>query len=907
MKVLIVHLSDIHLQARENSVTAKFPLIAKALQNEEVALDGVIVVVSGDIAYSGQSEEYKVAAEWLGIVRDELAEKTGVKDVQFVFVPGNHDCDFKKGGNARETIISAMRKGISAPVDEGTVELCCAVQHDFFAFRDSFRGATPTRSEGRIYWEYLWQKEDTKVLFRCYNTAWLSQLHEQQGGLFFPETYLTDSESRIIKADYYTAVFHHPYNWFPAATFRQFRNHVEKVSDLILTGHELVEGRDLLKVLGGKRRLLIFGRQQAGKTTLAKVLFRDFYNKGITPVLISGEDITQTQVKLENFENLVETRFQQQYRNPMLPTFQQLDRDKTLVIIDDFDHTRLNSKGRLRLLDNIHTRYERVFILADDVIKLEEIASGKESCEVLADYGQFELVQFGYLLRSKLIEQWYSIGSEYVANPEELAKKIHSAENLITSLLGHNYLPSFPVFILSLLQAYESGSQLDSSVGTYGGLYEVLISQALATKWRGANLDLKKTYLSELAYWMFSRQKRRVTDEDWMRFHAEYCAKYKIKPSREGLKGEFNETGLFDELDGRFGFRHSYSYYYFVARHFRDNIAQPAIRSVLESLCGQIHKQENASIWLFLTHLSKDPFIVDVILNHARKVFSKFSPASFQGEVAILEEFARNIEEVVLQDTEFGEIKEQRLRQLDAAPSLPEETGNELAGGEVETNEALKLIAELTIALRTLEVLGQIVKNFPGSLIGADKYALVKECYELGLRTVSMILDVFKNTSEGFIEGVVERIIEDHPSLKERRNRAELEKNLKGFVFWMVENCCFSLIKRISHAVGHSQLNETYQEVRETMDTNAVSLIHASVHLDNTGIPEDLLEDLARRFRGNVFCERLLRQVVVQHFYLFQTRETTKQRVCSLLSIPIRKLKGLDSRATHEKFDPPKP
>jgi hypothetical protein len=113
----------------------------------------------------------------------------------------------------------------------------------------------------------------------------------------------------------------------------------------------LIEGRDVLKTLGAKGRVLVFGRQQAGKTTLAKVLLRAFYNKGITPVFISGDDITASHLKLEKFEELIEARFQRQYRNPMLPKFQQLDRDKTLVVVDDFDHTRLNSKGRLKLLD----------------------------------------------------------------------------------------------------------------------------------------------------------------------------------------------------------------------------------------------------------------------------------------------------------------------------------------------------------------------------------------------------------------------------------------------------------------------------------------------------------------------------------------------------------------------------
>jgi hypothetical protein len=296
--------------------------------------------------------------------------------------------------------------------------------------------------------------------------------------------------------------------------------------------------------------------------------------------------------------------------------------------------------------------------------------------------------------------------------------------------------------------------------------------------------------------------------------------------------------------------------------------------------------------------VAKFPFITKALQNEeveldARQVFAKYTPAEFSQDVVFLADLAKSIEQVVLEDKEFEEIKEDRLRRLDSAPSIPEDLEAESFGAEAETNQALKLIADLNLALRTLEVLGQIVKNFPGSLVGADKFALVKQCYELGLRTVSMLLDLFKSNSEGFIELVVDRVVENHPELKDRAKRSELEKNLKGFLFWMVESSCFGLVKRISHAVGHSQLGETYAEVRQSMDTNAVALIDVSVQLDNLGIPDEILEELSKRFNGNIFCERLLRQIVVQHLYLFPTKETTKQKVCSLLDIPIRNLNSL--------------
>jgi hypothetical protein len=168
-----------------------------------------------------------------------------------------------------------------------------------------------------------------------------------------------------------------------------------------------------------------------------------------------------------------------------------------------------------------------------------------------------------------------------------------------------------------------------------------------------------------------------------------------------------------------------------------------------------------------------------------------------------------------------------------------------------------------------------------------------------------MVLDLFERDSEQYIESVFDKVVAENPELQDRANRAALEKSLKTFMFWLIESCSFGLIKRISQAVGHSQLGETYKEVRESMDTDAVALIDVSIAMDNVGIPEDVLQDLAARLRGNIFGERLLRQIVVQHFYLFPSKEQMKQKVCALLDIPIRNLRGLDVKAAHERLAAP--
>ena len=1028
MKVIIIHLSDIHLKKENNSCEKKFSFIGPAVQNEERGLSSAIVVVSGDIAFSGLAEEYEVAKRLLAALASDLKTRLALPAVQFVFVPGNHDCDFSVPNSVRDLVIEGVRSG--KVLDGPMLDCCCSVQRQFVAFMEKMAAGKPSIIHSPLHWDYIADAGQGATLqFRCYNSAWMSHKHEQQGGLHMPEL-MFGRPSETGKADFVVSLFHHPYNWMPPATFRRFRSFIEETSDVILTGHEhepdhyqkytfkgeineyiegavfqetgspdrsgfhviyvdlvaqlqrslsffwqegrfvptahtdnwvrysrgrrggkrdfqiteefarwledpgasyqhpakpdlrlkdiyvfpnlkqfelkknsellygsIIEGRDLLKTIGSKRKVILFGQHQSGKTTLTKILLLDFYNKDFTPVLVSGDQISRGELKIAAFDDLVENQFQRQYNNPLLPQFQQLDRDKVVVIVDDVDHAALNAKGRLKLLEELSKHYERVILLADDVVKLEEIAASSDGAEVLTRFEQFDILQFGHLLRNKLITQWYSIGSEFESDPQETTRRIHHAEKLVTALLGKNYLPHFPVFILSLIQAQDSTSRPNTTAGTYGSLYEALITNALTSKSTAGNLDLRMTYLSELAYMMFSTGHKRISDDEWELFHRKYCDKFQIRPSRDTLKKEFAQQGLVEFRDEKFGFRHSASYYYFVARYLRDNLSDPSIKTLVSGLLPELHKQENASIWLFLTHLSKDPFLVETVVSHANKIYKDLQVARFEDDVEFLQAFADNVEKIVLKDMSFEELQEERLRKLDAPKALSTDL-DDVDESADEPNELLRMLSDLNLALRTLEILGQLVKNFPGSLRGADKMRLVEECYHLGLRCITMMFGVFNKDVLNFIDLVVDRVIDKHPEV---RDRDDLKNRVRQFMFWMVEGAAFAVIKRISQAVGHSQLSETYRDVRAKSDTNAVALIDMSIRLDNLGFPDQELQDLAKRFEKNIFSGRILQQLTVQHFYLFPTDYDTKQKICNALDIEIKGLRGIDVKSSHER------
>jgi DNA repair exonuclease SbcCD nuclease subunit len=193
------------------------------------------VIVSGDIAYGGHKSEYILAREHLVELSNDLKRRLNQHDVKFVFVPGNHDCDFSTQSSIRSLTIDAIRKG-TVP-DKDMIESCCKPQSEFVAFQHDFPGGKPDLQISPLHWVYRIENNGTCCEFRCYNTAWMSVLKEVQGTLHVPELEF-DPATISSPAEYVVSVFHHPYNWMPSATFRRFKGQVEESSDLILTGHE---------------------------------------------------------------------------------------------------------------------------------------------------------------------------------------------------------------------------------------------------------------------------------------------------------------------------------------------------------------------------------------------------------------------------------------------------------------------------------------------------------------------------------------------------------------------------------------------------------------------------------------------------------------------------------------------
>ena len=250
MRLMVIHLSDIHITSQKDVITNRHSQIVDAVKNLDYSLDMCVVAITGDVAFAGNDEQYLIPMEFLDALKkllsDSLSGALGSPSVpvHIIVVPGNHDCDFTANGEVRDILINSILENNSKSQAPDLVQVCTAVQDSFFEFLDAVE--TPHRSAShkdydiRLSYEYNLSKGEEHVKFLCYNTAWLSQLHESQGHLFFPADAVTNG---VEGSDLVVAAFHHPYNWIESNAARLFRDRVESTADVILTGHEHVASR----------------------------------------------------------------------------------------------------------------------------------------------------------------------------------------------------------------------------------------------------------------------------------------------------------------------------------------------------------------------------------------------------------------------------------------------------------------------------------------------------------------------------------------------------------------------------------------------------------------------------------------------------------------------------------------
>lgn len=1015
MKVAILHLSDIHIK-RDNSqwLLKKAEQIVSVVWNDFTGCGKIIIVVSGDIANTGTEEEYGYAKIFFRELLKQFA-KRGLNNKELenkiICVPGNHDCNFEKDNAARQMLIDGLRAKAS-DIDNRVYQIVSEVQAEYAAFaKEILIDKDFTLSINNNIPIRVGEKT---ILFRLYNTSWMSVKKEEQSSIVMP---LDLIEEEHLDVDFVISVFHHYYPWITQScdnNNKRFNKHILRTSNMSLYGHEhtpssvqvkdVFESETINEFQGGAlcldrqgnqrsssfnsfvldmdtfecivrsyvynegvynrkektldlnrerktdefrhnadylkslrkmsipvhnsdnvrmtldeffiypdlerintrqikvdedfidsfsiiddkqyKLVMLEGDDQSGKTSLLNMYYLHFVDKYMYPLFVKGKDIN------EKLDKVLGNAFAAQYNSEDKEEYVQYAKEHKVLLVDNFDECQLNDIYKKKVIDQMLERFSKVVI----TIKENEGVSSSYFLMEKKETLMARIKPLGHVKRNELVKKFYKTYDVNASTIQQQAslEQVKVGFDIVENFLGKEYMPSYPIYILSILL---SNTKLQSNMleqTAYGYCYETLITCALMTCVNDkTKIDRYYNVLMNLAYFIYKKNGKPISEDEFQHFYEDYQRIYHAQGYKE-TKNNLLKCNLLRRTDDYYyKFSYNYIYYFLVAKYMADNIHDKKGSDDIMDLCMSIHNEQKANILIFIAHHIKAPQFIEATQLALITALEKEKPVTLDRNddyYKLVNELCESLKkEIVAPDVKINPEKEREkmLQKRDENEKI-------ISKEKVNPNELPKEIMNMNKSLRSIEVVGQIVKNRQGSLPKKDITTMVKEMYETAFRTIGYFGTFIESEKSQLIEDVIK-------NKKEGESNDEIKKKIENFFEVTSLNFCLFVFSKVIKSVGNKELRSTFNDIAKEMGTPAAKLVSFSMITCFSKIAIPDLEKIVEELRDNPVAMSIIRARVRSYLYNNYVAFNDRQKIINTVNLNPRD-NGIMSNKLRNKY-----
>lgn len=625
-------------------------------------------------------------------------------------------------------------------------------------------------------------------------------------------------------------------------------------------------------LLENNGQFLVSGEEQQGKTSLLKYCYREFLKSNRMPLYLDAATIQKSDVKQAISNPLTE-----QYEGLFVDDY--LASTDQVILIDNIDKISLNNKYRAIFLENINKAFAQVIITCHTTFSYVHNEIG-----ALDHYKSVELLGFGHKKREELAKKWLSLGQEESISDTELYEQCDEAKARLNIIIKRNIVPPKPIYVLMLLQIFEANTQLKTELTSYGHCYQQLIYQTFENA-RIHSSDFEKylNVLSELAWWILINDKN-PNDHSLDVFFEDYCNKFLPVNKKEVLEKLVNHS-ILQVNDFKTGFKYPYIYYFFagkkIAESYRDS---EEVRGKVEDLLTLLHREDFANILIFITHHTKDSWVLTEIKKVLASLFGEHEAASLEkSQLAFMDDFMKKIPELVIEQREIQNERDSHNEKLDVIErNYPSE--DEL--------ESVDVLADINKTFKGMEIAGQIIRNRHASLTTNSMINLATSGVDSGLRFLEYFIKISDAAKNEIVKLIVKHL-SDQPDLTDQ----EIERDAETAYMHLTYGVINGVLRKIASSIGSKEALLIYKKLEESSGTPAASLIRLSIDLQfNKSLNIENVSSCEGKVRGNSVCMRILREMIIQHIYMFPVEYKEKQKLSSLLGITVRGQRLMDQR-----------
>lgn len=235
MKLLILHLSDMHFRESNNFTEVNVDAIVSSLQENVSDIKDIIIIISGDLAFSGLRSQYEDIDKFLESLKEKLCDRYHFQSLKIVFVPGNHDVDYNMGSLTKNDLKQIEEK------DEFEARIPDELKK-MRSFLDFSKKYGCFKQENSLIDILKFNYGQKIVQINLINSGAFSSLEEDQGFHYIRNKEIEEiSENQ--NSDFVFTVMHHPHHWYSGRVKKVLEKALYEKNDMLFCGHEHYESQ----------------------------------------------------------------------------------------------------------------------------------------------------------------------------------------------------------------------------------------------------------------------------------------------------------------------------------------------------------------------------------------------------------------------------------------------------------------------------------------------------------------------------------------------------------------------------------------------------------------------------------------------------------------------------------------
>lgn len=612
----------------------------------------------------------------------------------------------------------------------------------------------------------------------------------------------------------------------------------------------------------------IVGEKLSGKTSLARMLVSVLYEKGMLPVLCDGDSFTSP---IESkIESVIEGSFTDEYSDALIERFRQQNPSKKMLVIDRFDFIG-NKEKRERVLGYACQKFKHTVVLTNPDSYM--LLGVNMSCPSGKLSSTLRIRMMSNAKRAELINKWYTLLRDNFASETDYDHQITSTITTISSALGrlHGFTPAFPLYVLNMVMVLNSGEELTHGLTKSGYIYDDIIRRSINSieQTTGDDMSIDMEILGTIAYKMLISQKRSIAFEQFSEIVNKYNTEYTARAESARLIRRMKEGGIIKETSrNTYAFSYPFIFYYFSARYIADRVSEKEIIDQIERMSKLIYVEAYGNILIFICHFTSDKRVINAVILNAKDLFSTDREFDYTNYSKLIDETISEVDKT-FKHLDIGrdeDVITNKTRDLEIKDSLGESDGSvdEESTMDMDEDSSDRRMSEISNGIKTIDVLGQIIRNYTGRLNAQAKSEIITEIHSVSMRMLTVWNLAFESFQSEFVKFCIERAEKDFPGKPSER----IAKRTKEFLCVVLTAANYSQIHNVSLSLSKETLLPACEETLGKNSGISGKLILLDLQLNCLGRqPVDEAVELYKKLNkeGNVYAAQIVR-IIIWHF-----------------------------------------